>query len=55
MVGKKIENDMAHKDNEIYSIYIKSRYLNAIEFGARQTKMCRQKYVGLEKNTKEHL
>jgi len=38
VVGKKIENDRAHKDNKIYSIHIKSRYLNAIEFGARQTK-----------------
>ena len=36
-VGK-IKKDKARKGDEIYSIHIKSRYLNAIEFGARQTK-----------------
>ena len=38
VVGKKIKKDMARKGDETYSIGIKSRYLNAIEFGARQTK-----------------
>jgi len=38
VVGKKIKKDKARKGDETYSIYIKSRYLNAIEFGARQTK-----------------
>jgi hypothetical protein len=32
-LDKRIKNDRAH-----ISIHIKSRYLNAIEFGARQTK-----------------
>ena len=36
-VGK-IKKDKAHKGDETYLIHIKSRYLNAIEFGARQTK-----------------
>ena len=38
VVGKKIKKDKACKGDETYSIHIKSRYLNAIEFGARQTK-----------------
>ena len=38
VVNKKINKDQARKGDETYSIYIKSRYLNAIEFGARQTK-----------------
>ena len=38
VVGKKIKKDKARKGDETYSIGIKSRYLNAIEFGARQTK-----------------
>ena len=38
VVGKKIKKDKARKGDETYSIYMKSRYLNAIEFGARQTK-----------------
>jgi len=38
VVGKKIKKDKARKGDETYSIHIKSRYLNAIEFGARQTK-----------------
>ena len=33
--GKK---DKARRNDETYSIFIKSRYLNVIEFGARQTK-----------------
>ena len=36
-VGK-IKKDKARKGDETYLIHIKSRYLNAIEFGARQTK-----------------
>ena len=38
VVGKKIKKDKGHKGDEKYSIHIKSRYLNAIEFDARQTK-----------------
>ena len=38
VVGKKLKKDKARKGDETYSIHIKSRYLNAIEFGARQTK-----------------
>ena len=38
MVGKKIKKDKARRGDEEYSIFIKSRYLNVIEFGARQTK-----------------
>ena len=36
-VGK-IKKDKARKGYEIYLIHVKSRYLNAIEFGARHTK-----------------
>ena len=38
IVAKKIKKDKARKGDETYSIHIKSRYLNVIEFGARQTK-----------------
>ena len=38
VVGKKIKKDKARRGDETYSIFIKSRYLNVIEFGARQTK-----------------
>ena len=38
VVGKKIKKDKARNGDETYSIHIKSRYLNVIEFGARQTK-----------------
>jgi len=38
VVGKKIKKDKARKGDETYSIHIKSRCLNVIEFGARQTK-----------------
>ena len=38
VVAKKIKKDKARKGDETYSIHIKSRYLNVIEFGARQTK-----------------
>ena len=37
-VGKKIAKDKARRGDEEYTIRIKSRYLNLIEFGARQTK-----------------
>ena len=37
-VGKKIAKDKARRGDEDYTIRIKSRYLNLIEFGARQTK-----------------
>jgi len=38
IVAKKTKQDKAKKGEETYSIHIKSRYLNVIEFGARQTK-----------------
>ena len=38
MCVEKIKKDKARKGHETYLIHIKSRYLNAIEFGARQTK-----------------
>ena len=38
VVAKGLKKDKARKGDETYSIHIKSRYLNAIEFGARQTK-----------------
>ena len=38
VVAKKIKKDKARRGDETYSIHIKSRYLNVIEFGARQTK-----------------
>jgi len=38
VVGKKIKKDKARRGDEEYSIFIKSRYLHVIEFGARQTK-----------------
>ena len=37
-VGKKIAKDKARRGDEEYTIRIKSRYKNVIEFGARQTK-----------------
>ena len=37
-VGKKIAKDKARRGDEEYTIRIKSRCLNLIEFGARQTK-----------------
>ena len=51
VVGKKIKKDKARKGDETYSIHIKSRYLNAIEFGARQTKKgVSAKIWGVRKN-----
>ena len=38
VVGKMIKKDRARKFDETYSMYVKSRYSNAVEFGARQTK-----------------
>ena len=38
VVAKKIKKDKARRGDETYSVFIKSRYLNVIEFGARQTK-----------------
>ena len=38
VVAKGLKKDKARKGDETYSIHIKSRYLNVIEFGARQTK-----------------
>jgi hypothetical protein len=38
VVGKKIAKDKARRGDEEYTIRIKLRYLNLIEFGARQTK-----------------
>ena len=37
-VAKKMTKDKARRGDETYSIRIKSRYLNLIEFNARQTK-----------------
>ena len=37
-VAKKMTKDKARRNDEIYSIFIKSRYLNLIEFNAKQTK-----------------
>ena len=55
VVAKKIKKDRAKKGEETYSIYIKSRYLNAIEFGAKkkQRKGCRQIYGVKEKSIVE--
>ena len=38
VVAKGLKKDKARRGDETYSIHIKSRYLNVIEFGARQTK-----------------
>ena len=38
VVAKKIGKEKAKRNNEIYSIFIKSKYLNLIEFNAKQTK-----------------
>ncbi len=38
VVAKKIQKDKARRNDNTYSIFIKSRYKNVIEFGARQTK-----------------
>ena len=38
VVVKKIQKDKARRNDNTYSIFIKSRYLNVIEFRARQTK-----------------
>ena len=38
VVGKKIKKDKARRGDETYTIRIKSRYKNVIEFGATQTK-----------------
>jgi hypothetical protein len=38
VVAKGMKKDKARRGDEEYSIYIKSRYKNVIEFGARQTK-----------------
>ena len=38
VVNKGISKDKARRGDEEYSIFIKSRYKNVIEFGARQTK-----------------
>ena len=38
VVAKKIKKDKAKKGEKTYSIHIKSRYLNAIEFGTKKTK-----------------
>ena len=52
-VGKKIAKDKARRGDEEYTIRIKSRYLNLIEFGARQTKKgVSAKIWGVRKNYK---
>ena len=38
VVAKGLKKDKARRGDETYTINIKSRYLNVIEFGARQTK-----------------
>ena len=38
VVAKGLKKDKARRGDETYSIHIKSRYLNVIEFGAGQTK-----------------
>ena len=38
VVAKGLKKDKARRGDETYSIHINSRYLNVIEFGARQTK-----------------
>ena len=38
VVAKELKKDKARRGDETYSIFIKSRYKNVIEFGARQTK-----------------
>ena len=38
VVAKKIQKDKARRNDNTYSIFIKSRYLNLIEFNAKQTK-----------------
>ena len=38
VANKKITKDQARRGDEEYSIFIKSRYLNVIEFGAKKTK-----------------
>ena len=38
MLIKKINKDKARRGDHEYSIFIKSRYLNVIEFGAKKTK-----------------
>ena len=38
VVAKKIKKDKARRGDEEHSIFIKSRYLNVIEFGAKKTK-----------------
>jgi len=38
VVAKGLKKDKARRGDETYSIHIKSRYKNVIEFGARQTK-----------------
>ena len=38
VVAKGLKKDKARRGDEEYTIRIKSRYLNVIEFGARQTK-----------------
>ena len=51
VVAKGLKKDKARKGDETYSIHIKSRYLNVIEFGARQTKKgVSAKIWGVRKN-----
>ena len=50
VVAKKIKKDKARRGDETYSIHIKSRYLNVIEFSARHKEGCLCKGVGKKKN-----
>ena len=52
VVGKKIAKDKARRGDEEYTIRIKSRYLNLIEFGARkQRRACQLKHGERENYT----
>ena len=67
VVAKGLKKDKARKGDETYSIHIKSRYLNVIEFGARQTKkgvsakvwgkrkVCRGAFIGSGRNSGKQL
>ena len=49
-VAKGLKKDKARRGDEEYSIFIKSRYKNVIEFGAeKQREVCRQRHGVKEK------
>ena len=56
VVAKKIKKDKARRGDETYLIFIKSRYLNVIEFGAdKQRKVFLLKHGVNEKHIVVHL